>query len=148
MRVAFLFLALMSCRSLGQSDTCTLVACEDGVNVSFRFTGRGTYVFDVLIDGAPTKCRATIPLAPNDRGSGCDRGEVFLQRSGSALPEAQQSLEGIKMPAARDAKTVTIKGTRDAVSLGDKTFTPAYTTSRPNGPDCEPECKLATTTFP
>ena len=31
--------------------------------------------------------------------------------------------------------------------VADRTFTPQYTVSRPNGPDCEPECRQWTGTW-
>lgn len=128
---------------------CTELACENGVNVDFVLRDRGSYVFEVTIDGTKTTCRATLPL-PKDFFEACDRSEVFLGLVGSQLPAEQQSIEGLKMPAATNASTITIEATRDGASIGKKTFTPAYDVRPgPNGPDCEPkECKLARTTFP
>jgi len=128
---------------------CTEIGCENGVNVDFVFKERGSYVVVVTIDGKKTKCRATLPLA-KDQVQACDASEVFLGLVGSQLPVDQQSIEGLKLPAATNASSITIEVTRDGISLGQKTFKPAYDVRPgPNGPDCEPkECKLARTTFP
>jgi hypothetical protein len=150
---------LLSCGSCGGESksvipgvggkSCTELGCENGVNVDFVLRDRGSYVFVVTVDGTKTTCRATLPL-PKDFFEACDRSEVFLGLVGSQLPAEQQSIEGMKLPAAKDASSITIEATRDGVSIGTKTFKPAYDVRPgPNGPDCEPkECKLARTTFP
>lgn len=128
---------------------CTELGCENGVNVDFTFRERGSYVFVVTVDGTKTTCRTTIPL-PKGAVDACDRAEVFLGLVGSELPVDQQSIDGLELPAAKDATSITIEATRDGVSIGQKTFKPAYDVRPgPNGPDCEPkECKLARSTFP
>ena len=130
-------------------QTCTELACENGVNVDFVFTDRGSYVINVTIDGVKTTCRATLPL-PKEFFEACDKSEVFLGLVGSQLPPEQQSIGGLKMPAATNASTITIEASRDGVPIAKKTFVPAYDVRPgPNGPDCEPkECKLAKATFP
>jgi hypothetical protein len=152
-------LVLLSCASCGGESksvipgvgtkACTELGCENGVNVDFVLRDRGSYVFVVTVDGSKTTCRATLPL-PRDSFDACDRSEVFLGLVGSQLPAEQQSIEGLKLPAATNATTIAIEATRDGVSIGAKTFKPAYDVRPgPNGPDCEPkECKLARTTFP
>jgi hypothetical protein len=128
---------------------CTEIGCENGVKVDFAFRERGSYVFGVTVDGTKTTCRATLPL-PKEAFDACDRSEVFLGLVGSQLPVDQQSIEGLMLPAATNASSITVEASRDGISLGQKTFKPAYDVSPgPNGPDCEPkECKLARTTFP
>lgn len=128
---------------------CTEIGCENGVNIDFSFRERGSYVFVVTVDGTKATCRATLPL-PKGAVDACDRSEIFLGLVGSELPADQQSIGGLTLPAATNATSITIEGTRDGVSIGQKTFKPAYDVRPgPNGPDCEPkECKLARTTFP
>jgi hypothetical protein len=128
---------------------CTEIGCENGVNIDFVFRDRGSYVIAVTVDGKKTTCRATLPL-PKDFFEACDGSEVFLGLVGSQLPADQQSIDGLKLPAATNAASITIEATRDGISLGQKTFKPAYDVRPgPNGPDCEPkECKLARMTFP
>lgn len=129
--------------------SCTELGCENGVNVDFVLRDRGSYVFVVDVDGSKTTCRATLPL-PKGAFDACDKDEVFLGLVGSQLPADQQSIDGLKLPAATNATSITIEATRDGISVGAKTFNPAYDVRPgPNGPDCEPkECKLARTTFP
>lgn len=149
-------LLLLLCAACGGSklpgiDTksCTEIGCENGVKIDFSFRDRGTYVFEVTVDGTTTTCRASLPL-PRGTFQACDRSEVFLGLVGSELPPEQQSIGGITLPAATNASSIKVKATRDGNPIGEKTFAPAYVvTPGPNGPDCEPkECKLATSTFP
>ena len=130
----------------GQS--CTAIGCENGVRFDFSFNKQGSYVFDINVDGVVTTCRATLPLSPNV-SSACDRPDVLLTLSGSALPEAQQSIGGLLFTSTT-AKTISIRATRDGALIGEKTFAVNYIVSPgPNGPDCEPkECKQVSTTFP
>lgn len=128
---------------------CTELGCENGVHVDFVFRERGSYVITVTVDGTKTTCRAALPL-PKEFFEACDGSEVFLGLVGSQLPADQQSIDGLELPAATNATSITLEATRDGISLGQKTFKPAYDVRPgPNGPDCEPkECKLARTTFP
>lgn len=154
--IAFGFAIVIACGGESKSLVpgvdqrgCTEVGCENGVNVDFVFRERGSYVFSVTVDGKKTTCRAPLPL-PKDFFQACDGSEVFLGLVGSQLPADQQSIDGLKLPAATNASSITIEATRDGISLGQKTFKPAYDVRPgPNGPDCEPkECKLARMTFP
>jgi hypothetical protein len=134
----------------GASGTaCTELGCENGVKIDFSFTDRGNYLFEVLVDGSTTTCRAPLPL-PREHFEACDKSEVFLGLVGSQLPDEQESSGGLTLPAATNASTITVRATRDGAPIGDKTFTPAYQVAPgPNGPECEPtECKLAATSFP
>lgn len=126
---------------------CTAIACDDGLHVDFSFSQKGEYVFDITFDGTKATCKATIPLA-RDSNSACDRSDVILVRSGSMLPENQQSVGGLTLKTS--AASVTIRAARDGVSLGEKTFAPEWKVSPgPNGAGCEPkECRQASTTFP
>lgn len=130
----------------GQS--CTALGCENGVRVDFSYGKPGSYVFDINVDGVVTTCRASLPL-PRSASSACDRPDVLLTLSGSALPEAQQSIGGLLFTSTT-AKTISIRATRDGALIGEKTFAVNYIVSPgPNGPDCEPkECKQVSTTFP
>lgn len=133
---------------IGQK-ACTEIGCENGVRVDFTYREPGSYTVVVVVDGVSTTCEATLPL-PRGASEPCDREAVLLALIGSELPADQQSIGGLILPNATDAKSITVQVTRDGTLLGEKTFTPTYqVTPGPNGPDCEPkECKLATTTFP
>jgi hypothetical protein len=130
------------------SQGCTAIACVNGLTIQFSIRTPGEYAFDVVLDGATTKCTAKLPLSSNPPQA-CDNPNILLGLSGSALPANQHSLENI-MILSTNAESVTVKGTRDGASIGEKTFKPNWkTTPGPNGPNCEPkECKSATETFP
>lgn len=153
-RALLLLLAAVACGGVSRlpgvdGKACTEVGCENGVRVSFSFRERGEYVFEVVVDGESTICRATLPL-PRDFFEPCNRRDVLLGLVGSQLPPEEQSIGGLILPAALDARSIAIRATRDGELIGEKTFAPSYTvTPGPNGPDCEPkECRLATATFP
>lgn len=137
-----------ACGSLPEPKECTLIGCNDGVEVDFSFRDEGAYVFEVTVDGATTRCEASLPLGQSS-SSPCDQSGVTLSLVGSALPPEEQSIGGL-MIQSTTAESVTIRATRDGALLGEKTIAVEYTVSPgPNGPDCEPkECKSARLTFP
>jgi len=127
---------------------CTEMGCEDGVRVDFSYRQAGTYVFDIIIDGAKVTCKATLPL-PKATADSCDSADVLLGLVGSMLPFDQQSIGGLVF-ASTTARSISVRATRDGTVLGEKTFAPPYVTSPgPNGPECEPkECTIAKVAFP
>lgn len=136
-------LLLSGCSSLGGGTACTEAACAEGFQIDFSFTERGSWLFEVDIDGALTTCRATLPL-PSGSASACDGSAVQLSLVGSALPAAQQSIGGINVVTST-AKRITVKASRDGAAVREKSFQPAWVESPgPNGPDCEPKvCRSA-----
>lgn len=129
--------------------SCTLASCEQGIEVAFTETQAGAYALEIVIDGATSTCTTTLPLPANETSSPCTSTDVILTRTGSALPAAQQSIGGLRI-ARKDAKSVTVRITRDGASVRDATFAPSYVvTPGPNGPGCEPEtCSNASFTLP
>lgn len=126
---------------------CTLIGCDDGLRVEFTFRDRGAYVFDVILDGTKTTCRATLPLT-DPPPTPCDRAGIFLTLSGSKLPADQQSIGGL-MIASTTAKQILLKVTRDTMPIASLDKTIEYrVTPGPNGPACEPkECRQASLTL-
>lgn len=123
---------------------CTLLGCNNGVQIDFSFRDRGAYVVDLMLDGQKTTCRATLPLS-DPPPSPCDRDGIFLTLSGSKLPPEQQSIGGLFI-SSTTAKQIVLKITRDTTPIGALDRTIDYkVTPGPNGPTCEPkECKQAT----
>lgn len=125
------------------SHSCTLLACNEGIEVKLSYRDAGRYVFEVTVDGTKTTCTATLPSTTNGT---CDHPDlVSFYLVGSPAPP----LSGLTIHA-KTAQHVVIHATRDGALLADATFTPAYdVTTGPNGPDCDPStCRLATQTFP
>ncbi|MFO0626182.1 MAG: hypothetical protein U0325_11250 [Polyangiales bacterium] len=101
---------------------CTLIGCADGVDITWSGASsqdRGTLVADGVTYAFD--CAA----APSST-VWCTSTGVRLQRT----------------PTALRVDVVTPSGARSG------TFSPRYTTSRPNGPDCDPVCRGATVTVP
>lgn len=141
-----LAMALLACDTQGGDGACTLIGCVNGVTIEFTLREAGSYVVTVDAGGQKTTCMATLPLSGADTVSPCDREGVILTRSGSALPAAQQSLGGLFV-SDTTASSITVKITRDGATVREQTFTPQYSTSRPNGPNCDPVCTQATHTL-
>jgi len=128
----------------GGGKACTEIGCDQGMSIAFSYREAGSYVVDLVIDGAPVSCRASIPLA-RDPATPCDRSDVLLSLVGSMLPVDQQSIGGVRLTSTT-AKSVSIRITRDGKVLASATYAPVPWVTRPgpNGPGCEPaQCTAA-----
>lgn len=143
-----LTLALGGCASVSPpAHGCTEIGCVNGYHVTLSSASgwkAGKYTIDVVSDGVTTTCTATLPLTSTSTAE-CTRPGVQLGLSGSMLPPEQQSLSDLTVAASPMAVTITVS--RDGAQLVTKDFTPTYTTSQPNGPDCEPTCTSASDTL-
>ena len=129
-------------------EACTEIGCASGVTLDFSAPLRATgkYTVRVDADGQQTTCEATLPFAGCASEPACSSPDVLLGQSGCALPASEHSLTGLQLPTKTPSKvTVTIE--RDGQPVATQTFDLTYTTSRPNGPDCEPVCKQASGTI-
>jgi hypothetical protein len=128
-------------------EACTEMGCIDGLTVQFDppLEGKGTYAFDVTVDGAAYHCEATIPLEGSSTvcGSG---GIVSIFLSGSELPVAEQTLPGLHVEGT--PASVQVQVHRDDALVADADLSPKYQTVQPNGPDCEPTCHSASVDAP
>lgn len=126
---------------------CTQIGCTDGATIALiKGTGwqPGGYSFALELDGAPVTCTASLPLKPCAAGptTVCDPAErVEIVESGCALPVEQQGFTELRLPAL--VQNVTVAITRDGEKLAESAFTPSYIELRPNGPDCDPVCRVA-----
>ena len=95
---------------------CTLIGCNDGLNVVVNASLQQDYTVTVTSGGQTLhtfSCRAGQPC------------QAFVEN---------------KTPA-----TVTV-GVATAMGPVSKEFTPEYRVNKPNGPDCPPDCRQATVT--
>ena len=136
---------LLACTDNGdsdRSDACTEMGCIDGLSVTFDppLAGKGTYTFDVTVDGTAYSCDATIPLEGSSTVCGTG-GVVSIFLSGTELDPGQQSLPGLHVEGT--PKSVQIQVHRDKALVADADLSPKYQVVQPNGPDCEPTCHSA-----
>ena len=141
MLLAFL-LACTDSDDSDRSDACTEMGCIDGLTVNFApaLMGKGTYTFDVTVDGTAYACDATIPLEGSSTVCGTG-GVVSIFLSGTELDPSKQSLPGVHVEGA--PKSVQIQVHRDKALVADADLSPKYQEVQPNGPDCPPTCHSA-----
>jgi hypothetical protein len=131
-----------------QGKLCTLIGCVSGFQVNFQpgggSWGPGRYQIEVTADGASGACEVTLPLAPCGGPSSTCIGQRswLLGESGCALPSDQHAISGITFSMSAPAQ-VDVIVRRDGRQVASGSFAPAYTTSQPNGPGCEPTCRQA-----
>jgi hypothetical protein len=162
-RIALLLttgLAVAGCE--GITHSCTLIGCLDGLGIEVR-SGQGgladgRYALDLTAQQAHA-CTFTVPDDLPARGSAhqvecTPELDVLLQgasvcmeqRRGNAVSESCTPVAGQFVLQARvqgTPRSVELRVDRDGTTLFAQTLTPAYETTHPNGPDCEPECRVA-----
>jgi len=117
-----LLAALAAPGCLGETQSCTLIGCDDGVQIAWS--------------GAAASDRGVVTLDGVARPFDC---------AAANAPPVQCTPTGLRVtgrPVTVQIELTTAAGVRRA------TFAPAYTAARPNGPDCDPVCYQATVTVP
>jgi hypothetical protein len=131
---------------LVKTESCTEVGCglSFGVELARSTWTPGDYEINVTADGLSTSCAVTLPFSSCSTLVTCDRADPGFQieTAGCALPAAQQQIVGVVWPVSGPG-AVTIEVLQDGVSLATGSYQPTYTSSRPNGEDCEPTCSQA-----
>ena len=129
---------------------CTLVGCEQGVEIDFRspYAEAGTYTITVDVDGARATCTVVVPVPQQPTGKPCDQDTVGV-RYALAEGGAERAIASLGLTSTT-AKSVTVRVVRDGTELANATFAPAYHTSPgPNGAQCDPQtCTFAQATIP
>lgn len=126
---------------------CTEIGCVDGLQIDTAKASPwppGAYTFAFVLDGTKVTCAGALPLKACEAGASlaCDVPDrVEIGESGCALPPAEHGFAGIHVRGAPARFELTIA--HDGKVLGEFDLAPKYTTSRPNGPGCEPECNSA-----
>jgi hypothetical protein len=141
MSLVLLASALGACSS---DKVCTTIGCVDGFSLSFGAGAKtaGSYVIDLDADGKKVRCEAKLPLPPCEQAqTSCNDPSVSLELSGCALDASEHAISGLRV-SGKPAKVV-VSVNRDNLQLLTEEFTPAYTTSTPNGADCPPVCTQA-----
>ena len=138
------FLAAAGCNEL---RPCTLIGCAAPFEVQFSKASAwpaGSYHVEVEADGVRSACDMGFPLTSCQVAVGCEGPprDWRINLSGCALPADAQSISGLSFLTTRPA-AVKVTVSHEQRTLGTGSFTPSYTTSRPNGPSCDPECRTA-----
>lgn len=114
-------LVLSACQDLPQPKACSLIGCESGLTLTFEAAAPERFRFSLSASDGETR-QGECP-AINAQDAVCLGDRVLIPRF---------------TPTQLDL----------SLSVGEQTstqsFEPEYKNSRPNGPDCEPECKQAT----
>ena len=124
------------------TEGCTELGCGPAFTIELDegvFAG-GDYQMVVTSDGVTTSCTVTLPIASCPDGFSCDRPDpgffIELNDCGGTLERLEAIVFHTQAPAQIDVEV-----SKAGTVLGSDSFQPAYTTSQPNGPDCEPTCK-------
>ena len=100
------------------------------------------YRFEVTADGVTGACADRLPL-DCQRPPQCEGERRWtLGQSGCLLEPGLHNFSGVSFSDSRPAR-VDLSVTLDGVPIGAGSFMPTYVVSRPNGPDCDTECRTA-----
>lgn len=156
MRLLSIFLLALGLLGCEKTSThpgdriCTTIGCLNGLTVRLEpaLTRAGQYKIAVTADGQATTCTGSLPLPACEQQAVTCTGPLAAQltASGCALPQAQHSFPELHLTGTPAQVQVSIQ--RDGAVVAEKTLTPAYKTSQPNGPDCEPICTSASEVIP
>jgi hypothetical protein len=138
-------LAAAGCNELVEG--CTEIGCGVPFQVNFVKASAwrpGTYRVEVETGPVPSACEAHLPFGGCNIAVLCEgpAEDWNMGLSGCALPPDNQTISGVSFSSARPVM-VKVSVFHDGRSIGVGTFTPTYTVSRPNGRNCEPECRTA-----
>ena len=145
------------------SKTCTLRGCQDQFHATVASTDgsipSGMHVVDVTADGVTISCTFQVPLVQQPGGGTvapqCPQGlNVFIGQASTCTETDTASSKSLTcVPIAGhffEDITVTGKPTQlhvrltvNGVAVLDRSETPGYTQSQPNGPTCNPVCQQA-----
>lgn len=149
MRLMRLSLVLFSlwCVPPAQADmACTEIGCIDGLSLTVPpdyHWKAGDYVFSFTLDGRVVTCMGALPLKECGEASvSCDGDDVTITESGCALPPEAQGFGDVH--SASSPTKLRVKIVRNGAVIVDKKIVPHYRDTRPNGAQCEPQCRQAT----
>lgn len=144
-RFWFLFAFLLAAPPAGAEQACTEIGCLDGLTLDVASDHRwpaGKYSFNFRLDGRAVNCTGALPLKPcGEPGIVCDGPGVMITESGCALPAAAHGFGPVMLPGGPQKLQVAVS--HNGRLLTEKSLTPQYRESRPNGPQCEPLCRQA-----
>ncbi|MDC0716827.1 hypothetical protein [Nannocystis bainbridge] len=125
-----------------ESQACTLIGCVGTFAVFLERAAwtAGEYTVTVVADDETIACTATLPLQCDAPPACPEASQLTLGVEGCKLPPAQHKLGNLEFRQGKAPKSVSVQVHQDDVLLGEGTYTPDYSESQPNGPDCGPIC--------
>ena len=123
---------------------CTEIGCGPAFLLEFDYRARrhlGVHRVELTVDGESFTCERQLPLHCDDPPA-CPRDDVQLIEIGCALGESEQSLGGVQFVKGTP-RSISIAVFENDVPIGKGAYELEYTSSRPNGPECEPACTQA-----
>ncbi|AKT36751.1 hypothetical protein [Chondromyces crocatus] len=138
-------LSVVGCGGTDSSD-CTLLACASSFVVDFVRTGAwnpGEYRIRVVTEDRSVDCTTSLPLSCNAPSPCPADANVQLLLVGCNLAPSEHYLGGVEFAQGATPASVTVSVFHDEQLLGEGSYRPTYTTSNPNGPDCEPTCRTS-----
>ncbi|WP_437785783.1 hypothetical protein [Sorangium sp. So ce1097] len=140
---------------------CTEIGCIDGFSITTATADKrwapGEYALGIAVDGAELSCAYTWTNTPQVGGGG-----VFVQCSPAVtvsvdpVTRCTETSDGDSVSQSctpipgQFTQRIAVQGTpvrvdvvvqRDGAVVGERSFTPAYRSSYPNGEDCGPVCR-------
>lgn len=127
----------------GCDHACTLIGCGNPLQVDLQRAAwtPGTYEITVIADGETSECTVILPLDCNAPSPCGDAPNLIIEREGCALPAPQHKIGAVAFTGDSAPAAVEVRVVQDGVLLGEAAYTPKYTESTPNGPNCGPACK-------
>lgn len=168
MRRSRSWLLVAACASLNGAaceleHSCTEIGCADNVSVRVGPLDQpwpeGDYQLEVALDDLSGSCAFSLPDDLPARGSvtsiscleGVELGiqqlyECSSRREGDAVSQSCEPLAGryeLTLSAYATPEQLSLTLSRDGTQLLSEERELSYATTRPNGPECSPECRQA-----
>lgn len=127
---------------------CTRAGCTGALTVAVEGgdkLAKGKYLIEVEADGKKGSCTFAAPGFCGDKAPKCG-GDVEISVITAGCDKASEKgaapavISELKLPSSPKAATITVS--RDGKKVGELKSAPQYKEVRPNGPDCDPVCKL------
>ncbi|KYF78657.1 hypothetical protein BE17_08245 [Sorangium cellulosum] len=140
---------------------CSEVGCDDSFSIitttADKSWAAGEYALELSVDGEQVSCSYTWTNMPQTGGGGmfvacsptvtvsidtfrrCTETSDGDSVSQSCTPIPGQLAQGIKIQGTPARVDVVVR--RDGAVVGERSFTPEYQSSYPNGEACGPECR-------
>jgi len=126
-------------------QACTQIGCGAEFRVEFQRPAwtPGSYRVELEVDGDSLECIATLPLDCEAPPPCPGAPQLQLLLDGCALDPSQHRIAGLEFQGGSAPKSIAVRVLQDDALLGEGAYTPVYTESFPNGPDCGPACVQA-----